>query len=148
MTDCCNPYSGAGGSGGGGGGSGGGGGDFIPFSIAGDILAQGATIYAYPGGTGSNTTEVQMYLGKALTLTQIAINLVTAWAGTANFFTVTVRKNGVNTALAVSLAAGAHHATFSASVTFAVGDLLSISVSAGTTFTSAKDLLGQLFWTS
>ena len=104
------------------------------LTAGGSLSSVGTVDYRAPSDNGLSATEalVQVPMPLAGTVSNLYVN-VTANASTTNI-TVTVRKNGVNTAIVATVTAlttGAFTDT-THSVAFAAGDLISYAISAST----------------
>lgn len=94
-------------------------------------LPAGATRYLRPGTEQVSATEVFVYIPQGTVIFQLSVQ-ATAPPGGAVVNTFTVRKNGVDTALTVTLTgAQTSNLRSDVSVTFAAGDRLSIKVVTG-----------------
>ena len=95
----------------------------------GSTLGAGGTVYFTKGINAGNASEAvrQMRILAACVISNLYIVIESAQPGTGSLV-LTCRKNGVDTTLEVTIAAGSPGATYSDtthSVAFAVGDLLS-----------------------
>jgi hypothetical protein len=107
----------------------------------GTTLSTGSTEYVSPTGAGLSGTEtsVNALLAVAATLATLRISLVTA-PGASKSRTFTVRKNGVATSAVVTISGTDTTGSWSGSVDFAAGDLISLeSVPTGTPAASLED---------
>lgn len=102
------------------------------FSEAG-VLAAGATVFLGPKGASLVEAEVQQRIERATTFREIAANLSAAVGG-ALTLPLTVRKNGADTALVLTLGSAAvtgskdDAAANATNVAFAPGDLICVKV--------------------
>lgn len=106
-------------------------GSLAAFSVA-TAPANTATNFLRPFGSTftADTTEVKFRVPFACTISKLYVQALTGPTG--NGITLTVRKNGVDTALTCVLAvAGTQAADTTHSVTFAAGDTLSVSCVGG-----------------
>ncbi len=109
-------------------------GSSVLLTSGGNLSSAGVVDYRAPSDNGLSTTEslIQIPIPAACTLSNLYVN-VTANASTTDI-TVTVRKNGVSTAIVATITAlttGAFVDT-THSATFAAGDLISYQISAST----------------
>lgn len=89
------------------------------------------TRYMYPGSGVSSATEIQIRIPRAMTFVSVGVDATSAPGGIL-VDTFTVRKNGTDTALTVSLTGAATTNSLGGqSVAFAAGDLMSISLVSG-----------------
>lgn len=106
-------------------------GSMVAFSVA-TAPANTSTNFLRPFGSTftADTTEVTFRVPFACTISKLYVQAASGPSGAA--ITLTVRKNGSNTALTCALAiAGTQAADTSNSVSFAAGDRLSISCVGG-----------------
>jgi hypothetical protein len=100
------------------------------FHISAWGVGTGGTGFLTPGFNAAVTaTEIQYFIPYACRYSQLQLHA--SGTGTATE-TITLRKNGVNTALTATLAGGGTTATDLAdNVTFAAGDLVSMAITQG-----------------
>ena len=91
------------------------------------IVVSAATRYLYPGSAVAAVAEVQIRIPRAMTLASVSVHSTVA-PGVGLTDTFTVRKNGSDTALAVSLVGTDVDETTTTNVSFAAGDLLSVKL--------------------
>jgi len=97
------------------------------FIFADSGIIAPTTTFLRPGTATATANEMQLRVSQAMIVKALSIRLANA-PGTGNSVTWTVRKNGSNTAIAVTITDTNTTGLFnSASVNFAAGDLISIS---------------------
>lgn len=98
-------------------------------TVGGATVPATSTNYWCPGVASFNATENlrQVYMPRAGTIANFFVNAITAQPGTGTFV-LTVRKNGVNTVVTVTIGAGASggFSDVAHSVAVAQGDLVSV----------------------
>lgn len=113
-----------------------------PFMTFGDpgSLAASSTLYMYPGTENASATEV--FVRMPIKCTCRGISVRNSVAATTRTDVFTVRKNGVNTVVAVSLPGATSSANSNAtSADFLAGDSLSVSAVTGAGGVSPQDTL-------
>lgn len=101
----------------------------MPFSFTGGVAA-GATSFRNPFVSDATESNAQIVIPGATTMRKLYVRMVTAQPGTGSLV-FTIRKNGVDTAVTVTVAAGAGAGVYSDvahSVAFAEGDLFTLSI--------------------
>ena len=115
---------------------------FMLFGIVSSVVASGATVYIGPGGyqTNGNDNYMQVPVPVACTISKLEVRFAGAQDASGSLV-LTVRKNGVGTALTVTLSAGDAGGVWKAdstnSVSFAAGDYFSIHVKNNATASSS-----------
>jgi hypothetical protein len=111
------------------------------------VAASSTRFFSISGGTGNGTeSNVDIKIIKACTITGLGIRTSTAQSGTGSLV-ITLRKNGANTAITFTIAAGSAAGYFSDianSVSFVAGDIMTISAVNNATATSATVLNGTI----
>lgn len=100
-----------------------------------------------PSGVDWSTTENQrrILLTEDIVITDLTVTIQTA-PGVGKTRTFTVRKNGVDTAVTVTISDANTTATFSGSVTFAAGDLINMKASSTGTPGAPNNIHWHMFW--
>ncbi len=107
---------------------------FLFFTGGSDVIAAGATSFIAIGGSiTDSTTEAQRQLHIPFACVMNELTVITANGQPASGSMVfTVRKNGANTSIVLTIAAnasaGTYTSTSSLTATFAANDLLSVQV--------------------
>lgn len=107
---------------------------FLMFTSGSDVIAAGATSFIAPGGSiTDSTTEAQRQLHIPFACVMNELTVITANGQPASGSLVfTVRKNGVDTSIVLTVAANANAGTYtstsSLTATFTANDLLSVQV--------------------
>lgn len=106
-------------------------GHFLNYTNGADVIAAGATSYLSVGGSitdSATETARQVLVPQACVMTTLTIVTGNGQPGSGTLV-LTVRKNGVDTAVVLTLAAGANAGTYGTTTTavaFAENDLLSV----------------------
>jgi hypothetical protein len=121
---------------------------FQTYPLFGNTVGLSSTrFFSIGGGTGSATeSAIEIKIITACTFTGLGIRTSTAQSGTGSLV-VTLRKNGANTAITFTIAAGSAAGYFSDianSVSFAAGDTICIACVNNATATSATVLNGTI----
>jgi hypothetical protein len=119
---------------------------FQTYPLFGNTVGLSSTrFFSIGGGTGSTTeSAIEIKIITACTFTGLGIRTSTAQSGTGSLV-VTLRKNGANTAITFTIAAGSaagYFSDISNSVSFAAGDTICIACVNNATATSATVLNG------
>jgi len=104
-------------------------------------MPQNVTRYATALGIAPQATEsnAQITIPERCTLSQLRVHLNAAVVG-GQSITVTVRKNGVDTALTVTISAGQTGSDLADAITFEQGDALSVKLVTSATFGSTTEV--------
>ncbi len=123
----------------------------LPFNASAGGLAASATIYSGISAT-SSSTEGNSFAAVpgALTINHFKVRTTTAQPATGSLV-FTLRKNGIATALTLTIAAGGAGSTYSSNtsaIVFAAGDLIGMEIINNATSTSAAitGITSQVVW--